>query len=455
MNTLTNYISINKTSDKGSELPIESYVLTAKTRHVLKSPELNALDLTGFTPATCATEEAYRRCQLWAMTKRPNLIVPPVSVEFTNFKESVRRDEVQIEMAVPVSHHEEIPVISILPSTEDKKVEEENVDKQLVLFVDSGKKDIYSSDYYHCDLPSSKVDTIDEAHDILNICKTYSYKAVKISVYNHEVFRILVSNGISVYTERAFFRQSDETPGVWSEGNLKCFIWKEMCEVSFRRRGDRVQYVLTQLEEGFPAFSYSFIPQDDQQGVSYLPCSNCQYGLCVVSNTSIMTTISDTLIMRFRNRCVQSKKYHFAHNMIKKNVKITTSEGLLGPGKYCSDKLFCREVTTIPMKGILQEEGFLDFRSNKILEIDNSQEQSKDPVQLDADAEEWKGLFDFATKERNRRRYSGLVRSIERERMIVLPPMPLNVPYAHFPLIPINYDENDLRRRGDHQQEET
>jgi len=162
------------------------------------------------------------------------------------------------------------------------------------------KRGALSVGYYRFDLPSSEVRLIDEVTDILMICKKYAYTAVRVSELDINLSRILISNGISVYTTKTQNEEPPgETAGVWSAGKRKSFNWGFYSQATpMVKDGEPQIPPVIKFIGKEPSFNYCYLPLKDGE-YSFLPSIRACDGLCIVTNTSVGTCKHLNLIRRF------------------------------------------------------------------------------------------------------------------------------------------------------------
>jgi len=314
MNLEENKNLLNIAGDHPEIIPIESYILTAKTRHVLTSPEINSLNLQGFEPARCPTETAYRQCLMWVLRNGKRYVAPTMySVAKESYDKAVENpsqvEEIKTElpssqegMSCPIIRREVRKLVGNMKGTDES-------DKDLS-FSSSGDRNFdwqnrseLSAGYYRYDLPYDKVSTVDEANEIVSICKKYGYSAVRMNKLQKELVLEVVSKDISVYSPEAPMAQISDMPGIWSNGFLNSFVWKGFSPSVPTVHNNIAWYHMPKSEERYPFFGYSYLPKRHLEGIVYLPCKNVSSGLCLATNTPLPFECGlKAMMTRFRSR---------------------------------------------------------------------------------------------------------------------------------------------------------
>lgn len=167
---------------------------------------------------------------------------------------------------------------------------------------DVRKRGVVSCGYYRYDMPSSEIHMIDEATDLINVCRRYKYAAVNTSTMNQTLYSILVKNGISVYTTHSSEMQpSNGKVGVWGNGKLKSFSWGLYKQDPPKLTGDTPVCPSPILAQNRKAifFNYVYIPAVPDPLLKYLPCINAASGQCIATNMRVEGVAIPDLMTRF------------------------------------------------------------------------------------------------------------------------------------------------------------
>jgi hypothetical protein len=162
--------------------------------------------------------------------------------------------------------------------------------------------------YYRFDLPSATVELLNEMTDLYSICMHYNFKAVSLEYPNINLARLLIYNGITVYSPAmsSVVQPKKELVGVYSRGKLKTFLWMAANQTSPTlakstvTMPDPISIVTNEI-----AFVYEFIPTQLDPAYSYLPSIFAAEGLCIkfkmpkTKTVKAVITDIDVLYARF------------------------------------------------------------------------------------------------------------------------------------------------------------
>lgn len=162
------------------------------------------------------------------------------------------------------------------------------------------KRGVVTTGYYRFDMPSSEVKMMEEATDLIMICRRYKFKAVRTVSMNQTLYSILVKNGISVYTTHSGLRQPKNKIGVWSGGTEKCFLWGVYKQEAPKLLGDTVTLPPPIVVDGRtePFFNYVYIPEASDSQLRYLPSIGAASGYCIATNVPVGDGVSLHILMK-------------------------------------------------------------------------------------------------------------------------------------------------------------
>jgi hypothetical protein len=166
---------------------------------------------------------------------------------------------------------------------------------------DVRKRGVISCGYYRFDMPSSEIKLIEEATDIIMICRRFKYGAVRTNTLNQTLCSILVKNGISVYTTHSSYAQPGKKAGIWGHGTMKAFTWGIYQQTPPKLVGDTPDRPLPILAKGRNEsfFNYVYIPDTHDSCLVYLPSVAAATGLCIATNTKVQGVTCSDLLKRF------------------------------------------------------------------------------------------------------------------------------------------------------------
>jgi len=167
---------------------------------------------------------------------------------------------------------------------------------------DTRKRGVVSTGYYRFDMPPSEVALMDEATDIINICRRYNYGAIKTSELNINLYRILVANGISVYTRKCNVAQPQGSKaGIYAFGHEKYFWWGTYTQESPKLQGKKPEVpppiLVDPKQEWF--FNYVYIPREPDSNLNYIPSVRASDGKCIATNVQVQGVKVGELLGRF------------------------------------------------------------------------------------------------------------------------------------------------------------